>query len=34
MPELSWSLGYPTAISAMAAIDVWLFFRLRKAGWL
>jgi len=34
MPELSWSLGYPTALGLMAAIDGWLFLRLRKAGWL
>jgi len=34
MPELSWSLGYPTAIGAMVAIDAWLFVRLRRAGWL
>jgi magnesium transporter len=34
MPELNWSLGYPTALGLMAAIDAWLFFRLRRAGWL
>lgn len=34
IPELSWSFGYPLAISMMAIIDVVLFFRFRKAGWL
>jgi magnesium transporter len=34
MPELEWSLGYPLSIALMAAIDVFLFFRFRKAGWL
>jgi magnesium transporter len=34
MPELDWELGYPVALGAMAAIDVYLFTRFRKAGWL
>ncbi len=34
MPELSWSFGYPLVVSAMIAIDVVLFFKFRKAGWL
>jgi magnesium transporter len=34
MPELKWTLGYPFSIALMAAIDAWLFFRFRKAGWL
>jgi magnesium transporter len=34
MPELGWRLGYPLSIAAMAAIDLFLFFRFRKAGWL
>ena len=34
MPELNWSYGYPSAIGLMAAIDAWLFWRFRKAGWL
>jgi magnesium transporter len=34
MPELRWPLGYPLAIGAMVAIDAWLFYRFRKAGWL
>jgi magnesium transporter len=34
MPELHWSLGYPLSIGLMLAIDAFLFFRFRKAGWL
>jgi magnesium transporter len=34
MPEITWVLGYPLALGIMAGIDVWLFFRFRKAGWL
>jgi magnesium transporter len=34
MPELDWLWGYPFAIVLMAAIDIWLFFRFKKAGWL
>jgi magnesium transporter len=34
MPELRWSLGYPVALLIMAVIDVYLFFRFRKTGWL
>jgi magnesium transporter len=34
MPELRWSYGYPSVIALMAAIDAWLFWRFRKAGWL
>ena len=34
MPELDWSLGYPMAIASMVVIDVWLFWRFRKARWL
>ena len=34
MPELGWELGYPLAIGMMAAIDGYLFWRFRKAGWL
>ncbi len=34
MPELSWSFGYPVALIVMAAIDVYLFYRFRKTGWL
>jgi magnesium transporter len=34
MPELRWSLGYPVTLAIMALIDVYLFYRFRKAGWL
>jgi magnesium transporter len=34
MPELRWSLGYPVTLAVMAAIDVYLFWRFRRAGWL
>ncbi|HKU47393.1 MAG TPA: magnesium and cobalt transport protein CorA, partial [Burkholderiales bacterium] len=34
MPELKWAFGYPLTIALMTAIDVWLWLRFRKAGWL
>ena len=34
MPELNWIYGYPLAIISMAAIDIYLFYRFRKAKWL
>ena len=34
MPELRWSFGYPVTLAVMAAIDVYLFRRFRRAGWL
>ena len=34
MPELRWSLGYPVALLTMVVIDVYLFYRFRKTGWL
>ena len=34
MPELGWSLGYPLTIAVMVTIDVILFWRFRKAGWI
>jgi magnesium transporter len=34
MPELTWTLGYPMSIGLMAVIDVFLFVRFRRAGWL
>ena len=34
MPELKWVWGYPFAMFLMVAIDVVLFARFRKAGWL
>jgi len=34
MPELKWMFGYPMALALMAGIDMYLFRRFRKAGWL
>jgi len=34
MPELKWAFGYPTALGAMTAIDLYLWVRFRKTGWL
>jgi len=34
MPELKWVWGYPFSVALMVAIDVVLFHRFRKAGWL
>jgi magnesium transporter len=34
MPELNWIYGYPLAVISMAAIDIYLFYRFRKAKWL
>ena len=34
MPELSWKYGYAGVLAIMAAIDTWLFVRLRRSKWL
>jgi magnesium transporter len=34
MPELEWRFGYPLTVAVMAAIDLVLFWRFRKAGWI
>lgn len=34
MPELKWEWGYPFSVGMMVVIDVYLFFRFRKAKWL
>jgi magnesium transporter len=34
MPELSWRLGYPLALTAMLATGLVLFAILRRARWL
>jgi magnesium transporter len=34
MPELKWAYGYPVVMGVMAAIDGFLFWRFRRAGWL
>jgi len=34
MPELKWLFGYPLALASMFGIDLYLFYRFRRAGWL
>jgi magnesium transporter len=34
MPELKWTYGYPIALGVMAAIDLYLWWRFKKSGWL
>jgi len=34
MPELDWELGYPLSLAVMAIIDVLLWRRFRRIGWL
>jgi magnesium transporter len=34
MPELEWIWGYPFALGVMLVIDVYLWFRFRRSGWL
>jgi len=34
MPELEWQYGYYASIAVMAAVDVYLYFRFKKAHWL
>jgi magnesium transporter len=34
MPELEWAYGYPMVLGVIAALDAFLFWRFRKAGWL
>jgi magnesium transporter len=34
MPEIDWPWGYPLAMALMVGIDLYLFRRFRKAGWL
>lgn len=34
MPELQWVWGYPFALGLMVGIDLYLFYRFRKAKWL
>jgi magnesium transporter len=34
MPEISWRWGYPLALILMGAVDLYLFYRFRKAQWL
>lgn len=34
MPEIAWYWGYPFALLMMAGVDLYLFYRFRKAKWL
>jgi magnesium transporter len=34
MPELKWAFGYPMSLAAMVALDVVLYWKFRKSGWL
>ncbi|TCP13567.1 magnesium transporter [Crenobacter luteus] len=34
MPELRWTYGYPLALAAMLGLDVLLWRRFRRAGWI
>jgi len=34
MPELKWHFGYPLVMGLMLVVDVWLFRRFRRIGWL
>jgi magnesium transporter len=34
MPELQWRFGYPLSLAMMVGIDLYLFFRFKRAKWL
>jgi magnesium transporter len=34
MPELKWAFGYPLTVAVMVVLDLYLYVRFRKAGWL
>jgi magnesium transporter len=34
IPELDWAYGYPACISVMLLVDICLYWRFRKSGWL
>jgi magnesium transporter len=34
MPELHWRFGYPLSLAVMVVVDVYLFYRFRKVGWI
>jgi len=34
MPELKWQYGYVMALALMLALDLYLWYRFRKSGWL
>jgi magnesium transporter len=33
MPELEWPWSYPIVIALMFGIDIYLYFRFKKSGW-
>jgi magnesium transporter len=34
IPELDWAYGYPACLGMMLTVDLFLWRRFRKAGWL
>ncbi|HEY3644330.1 MAG TPA: magnesium and cobalt transport protein CorA [Gammaproteobacteria bacterium] len=34
MPELHWMFGYPLALATMVGIDIYLYYRFKRANWL
>jgi magnesium transporter len=34
MPELRWAWGYPLTLTVMVGLDIYLFMRFRRTGWL
>ena len=34
MPELSWTYGYPLAVTVMAGVCLWLYRAFKRSGWL
>ena len=34
MPELKWQFGYPLTVGVMVGLDLFVFWRFRKAGWI
>ncbi|HEY2627841.1 MAG TPA: CorA family divalent cation transporter [Usitatibacter sp.] len=34
MPELEWAWGYPASLVAMFVLDVYLWFKFKRTGWL
>jgi len=34
MPELNWTLGYPLALSLMSGVSGFVYYKLKKSGWL
>jgi magnesium transporter len=34
MPELRWRFGYPVTLAVMVVVDIYIFLRFRRAGWI